>query len=80
MFNTFGKLPGESKSYLHILVTDTNGDEFHITADITDQFEKPDHHIVLDEEIVIPKPEDRAGGIAPSVNPWEEEIIDVPIG
>ena len=78
-FNTFGKLPGESRSYLHILITNTSGEEVHVSVDITDQFEKEDHEIIIDEEIDIPTPEG-GGGIAPTVDPWEEENHDVPIG
>lgn len=78
-FNTFGKLPGESRSLLHILIKNTGGEEVHITTDITDQFEKEDHHIIIPEEIIIPEPES-GGGIAPTVDPWEDEQQDVPIG
>ena len=79
-FNTFGKLPGESKAFLHILVQDLNGDYMPITVDITAQFEKPDKHIIVEEPIVVPDPESRAGGIAPTVDPWKNQNIDVPIG
>lgn len=79
-FNTFGKLPGESRSYLHILIKNTSGEEVKISVDITDQFEKEDHKIIIDEEIDIPAPEDSGSGIAPTVDPWEEEKHDVPIG
>lgn len=79
-FNTFGKLPGESINYLHILIKDTGGKEYHVTTDITDQFEKPDHKIIIDKEIVIPQPAGGGTGIAPSVDEWDEEIHDVPIG
>ena len=81
VFNTFGKLPGDSESYLHILVRDTGGQEYTITTDITDQFEKTDHHILIEEPVVIPEPEYvSSGGIAPTVDPWDEVIHDVPIG
>ena len=79
-FNTFGKLPGESHSYLHILILDTDGKEYHISTDITDQFEKPDHHIIIEEEVDIPKPQGPGGGIAPTVDQWEEVENDVNIG
>ena len=79
-FNTFGKLPGESRSYLHIVIKDTGGKEYRISTDITDQFLKPDHEIIIDDEINISKPESRGGGIAPTVEPWQEETHDVPIG
>ena len=77
-FNTFGKLPGESRSYLHIMIKNTEGEEVKISVDITDQFEKEDHEIIIDEEIDIPAPE--GGGIAPTVEEWNEEKKDVPIG
>jgi len=79
-FNTFGKLPGESQCYLHIVIKDTGGNEHTITEDITDQFEKSDHEITVDEPLVIPQPESKSGGIAPTVDPWAEENHDVPIG
>lgn len=80
-FNTFGKLPGESRSYLHIIVRDTGGNEYYYSEDITDQFDRPDNHIVITEEVDIPKPSTGAGaGISPSVDPWTEETQDVAIG
>lgn len=79
-FNTFGKLPGESRSLLHILIKNTGGEEVHITTDITDQFEKTDHHIIITDEIIVPQPEDEGAGIAPTVDPWDDEQHDVPIG
>ena len=83
VFNTFGKLPGESRCFLHLLITNTEGQEIHVTTDITDQFVHPDpehdHTIVIDQEIVVPPPGD-GGGIDPSVDPWTEENTDVPIG
>ena len=80
LFNTFGKLPGESRCYLHLLILDTDGKEYHITEDITDGFEDPDHNIVIEEEIEVPEPASHGGGIAPSVDPWGEINTDVPIG
>lgn len=79
-FNTFGKLPGESRSYLHIMIKNTSGEEVKVSVDITDQFEKEDHEIIIDEEIDIPAPEGGGAGIAPTVDPWAEENHDVPIG
>ena len=85
VFNTFGKLPGESRSFLHMLITNTEGQQVHVTTDITDQFDHPDpdreHIIVIDQEIVVPPPSGgEGGGIAPTVDPWDEENTDVPIG
>ena len=79
-FNTFGKLPGDSHSYLHIIVHDTGGQDHYFTTDITDQFDKPDHHIIISETINVPEPQGGGGGIAPTVEQWQEEIHDVPIG
>lgn len=79
IFNTFGKLPGESKSYLHIIVRNTDGTEVYYSTVITDQFEKEDHHIVIEDEIDIPEPSGGAG-IAPTVDEWTDEKSDVNIG
>ena len=78
-FNTFGKLPGESRSLLHILLIDSDGNEFTLTTDITDQFTHTDHEIIITDSIVIPKPEG-GGGIDPSVDDWENHDEDVNIG
>ena len=77
-FNTFGKLPGVSHGYLRI--RDVTGKEYRISADITDQFEKADHHILIEEKVDIPTPTGEGGGIAPSVEQWDEEEYDVGIG
>ena len=78
-FNTFGKLPGESHSYLHVVLVNTGGEMITVSTDITDQFEKGDHEIIIDKPIVVPQPEG-GGGISPTVDPWNEENNDVPIG
>lgn len=84
VFNTFGKLPGESRSFLHLLITNTEGEQVRVTTDITEQFDHPepdrDHIIVIDQEIDVPPPSEGGGGIAPTVDPWDEENTDVPIG
>ena len=79
-FNTFGKLPGETHSYLHIVLVSSGGDVITVSTDITDQFDNPDHEIVIDVPIDVPQPQSEGGGIAPSVDPWDEENHDVPIG
>jgi hypothetical protein len=79
-FNTFGKLPGESRCFLHMLIRDTDGKEYHVSEDITDGFLKPEHIIVIDEEIKVPEPASHGGGITPTVDPWDEENHNVPIG
>lgn len=78
-FNTFGKLPGESKAYIHFVIRDTSGQEYYFSTEITDQFEKPDHHIVIEEPVEVPEPE-TTGGIAPTVEEWNEENHNVDIG
>lgn len=77
-FNTFGKLPGESHSYLNIVVVNSEGEPFIYIADITEQFGDTTHTIVIEDSIHIPIPE--GSGILPSVEEWNEEIHDVPIG
>lgn len=79
-FNTFGKLPGESHSYLHVVLVSTGGDVITVSTDITDQFEHPDHEIIIDVPVDIPPPEEGGAGISPTVDPWEEINEDVPIG
>lgn len=79
-FNTFGKLPGESRAYLYILIRNMDGLEYVIEQDITEQMESSDHEIVIKEEVVIPEPEENTGGIAPTVEPWEEVEHEVKIG
>ena len=77
-FTTFGKLPGESYSYLNIVIYDTSGKPFVVVTDITEQFTNPEHIIVIEDSINIPAPP--SGGIAPTVEDWDEVIHDVPIG
>lgn len=79
-FNTFGKLPGESLSFLNILITNTKGQPFTFVTDITEQFKDTTHTIVISDTIVVPPPEGGSGGIAPTVEDWEEVNTTVPIG
>ena len=78
-YNTFGVLPGGSRTIIHFVVRNSGGQEVTFSADITDQLTNPEHKIVVDEEITIPKPAGPSG-ISPEVDPWQEEIRDVPIG
>lgn len=78
-FNTFGKLPGESRSFLNMVLTDTEGKPHTIVTDVTEQFQDTTHTIVINDSVVVPPPES-GGGIAPTVEEWEEENVDVPIG
>jgi hypothetical protein len=79
-FNTFGKLPGEIRSYLNILMIDSEGKAHTRVTDVTEQFGDSLHTIVLKDTIVIPAPSAGGGGIAPTVEEWEEVNRDVPIG
>ena len=79
-FNTFGKLPGESQCYLYILLLDTEGTPYTVVEDVTDMFNDSTHMIQVSDTIDIPKPATEGSGIAPTVQPWEEENHDVQIG
>lgn len=78
-FNTFGKLPGESHCYLYILMMDSEGTPYTITEDVTELFNDPGHMIEITDSIDIPEPAGD-GGIAPTVDEWEEINQNVPIG
>lgn len=85
VFNTFGKLPGaQNKIFLDITVTDSGGGQYRYVYDVTNQFDDPgnkDHQLIIDGEIIdIPKAEHGGGGFQPSVDEWEREDIDVPLG
>lgn len=85
IFGTFGKLPGENnKIYLDVTVTDSGGGQYRYIYDVTDQFDDPgnsDHKLVIDgSQIDIPEGKKGGGGLDPSVDEWENEIIDVPLG
>ena len=85
-FNTFGKNPNvESRLWLTIIIKTVGGDTLEWHRDITEEFTMDDAindqtiHIE-DGEIVIPEPENPAGGsggFQPGVNDWDEE--DIPI-
>jgi hypothetical protein len=78
-FNTFGVLPGGSRTYVHFVVRNSGGQTVSFSADITEQLASPAHEIVIEEEITIPQPPG-SSGFSPEVNPWEEENTVVPIG
>lgn len=85
VFCTFGKQPGESnKIYLDITVKDTGGGQHRYIYDVTDQFDDPEntnHRLIIDgSEIDIPEGKLGGGGFAPSVDNWDEEEFDVPLG
>lgn len=85
VFNTFGKLPGEeNKIFLDITVTDSGGGQYRYIYDVTEQFDDPentDHKLVVDGgDVDIPEASQGGGGFRPSVDEWEREEIDVPLG
>ncbi len=85
VFGTFGKQPGEDNHiYLDITVRDSGGGQYRFIFDVTDQFDDLDNHnnkLIIDATDVIDIPEAKygGGGLAPSVDPWEDEIIDIPL-
>ena len=83
VFNTFGKLPGEQNN-IFLDITDSGGGQYRYVFNVTDQFDNPDnrnHQIIIEGDIIdIPKAEHGGGGFQPSVNEWEREDIDVPLG
>lgn len=86
IFGTFGKLPGEqNKIYLDITVTDSGGGQYRYIFDVTDQFDDPanlNNRLVIDasEIIDIPDAAHGGGGFQPTIDPWEKEEIDIPLG
>ena len=86
IFGTFGKLTGEeNKIYLDITVTDSGGGQYRYIFDVTDQFDDPENDsnkLVIDatDIIDIPDAAHGGGGFAPSVDPWENENVDIPLG
>ena len=87
-FNTFGKNPHEeSRLLLTIIIKTVGGDTVSWTRDITDEF-MTDENIenqsieIVDETIVIEKPENPTGGgggFQPGVDDWDEENIPITI-
>lgn len=86
IFGTFGKQPGEeNKVYLDITVTDSGGGQYRYIYDVTDQFDEPENDnnkLVIDAggDIDIPDAAHGGGGLAPSVDLWENENIDIQLG
>ena len=85
VFCTFGKLPGEeNKIYLDITVTNSDGGQYRYIYDVTDQFDDPgntEHKLIIDGgDIDIPDAESGGSGLKPSVDEWEKEEVDVPLG
>ena len=85
VFGTFGKQPGEdNKIYLDITVRDSGGGQYRYVFDVTDQFddlENTNNRLIIDAGSIIdiPEPEFGGGGLAPEVDEWIEENIDIPL-
>lgn len=81
VYNTFGQIAAQIK--LNVLVTTTAGEELVYPVDITDQVTDPgntDHKITVTDTIkIVPKGGAATEGYSPTVNEWDDEIIDVPI-
>ena len=85
VFGTFGKLAGEENHvYLDITVTDSGGGQYRYIYDVTDQFDDADNNnkkIQIEvSHMDIPEASHGGGGIDPSVDEWENETIEVPLG
>lgn len=86
VFGTFGKQPGHDNNiYLDVTVTDSSGGQYRYIFDVTDQFDDLDntnHTLTIDAGGVIDIPDAAHGGsgLDPSVDPWENEEIDIPLG
>lgn len=82
VFNTFGKFPGATnKCYLNVLVTDTNGNRYRWTFDVTDQFDDPDnqnHEIIIEEQVDVPEG-GGSGGFNADVEDYDTIDIYIPI-
>ena len=79
-FETFGReLTSGDTALLSILFTDQFGHPYLYNFDVSDQMENnPEQHIVIDGEIIIPKPE-VGGGFKPDVEDWKEFEYDIEI-
>lgn len=84
VFGTFGKLPGaDNHIYLDITVTNTGGGQYRYVYDVTDQFEDHEdlnNRLVIYDEIEIPEGGTGGGGLAPEIDDWDEETVEVPLG
>jgi hypothetical protein len=79
-FETFGreKTSGDI-ALLSILFTDIQGHPYMYNFDVSAQMENnPSQHIVIDDDINIPKPE-IGGGFKPDVDNWKEYEYDIDI-
>lgn len=82
IFNTFGKFPNtESDVFLSIVVGTEGGGKYQWTFNVTEMFTNPDNignEVVIDDPVDIPAG-GGDGGLNPSVDDWNTEIIDIPL-
>lgn len=88
VFNTFGKRPDhidptvESQLYLSFSIFTSDGKAVEMSLDMDSIFQTVDarerHWLLIDKEIVLPKPEE--GGFKPSTEGWDEETGEIEIG
>lgn len=85
VFNTFGKLPEFQGDAILQVEVSTAGGRYRWQYDVTEQWDNPDntgHLIIVTEHVDIPDPGEDAddnGGMGVGVNPWDGEVIDIPI-
>lgn len=80
VYNTFGQIAG--RVYINFLVQTAAGDELVFPVDVTDQITDPDntgHRIEIDSIDVAASSGTASEGYIPTVNQWDDEIIDIPI-
>lgn len=90
VFNTFGKRPDhidptvESQLYLSFSILTSDGKAVEMSLDMDSIFQTVDarerHWLLIDKEIVLPKPDVSGGGFAPTVDGWDEEVGEIEIG
>ena len=67
------------KVYLNFLVTTLTGDEQVFPVDVTDRIDTLDNVISIDSLIIPQLSETPYEGYNPTVDDWDDEVIDVPI-
>lgn len=79
-FETFGKLPGEqSEVFLRVSIINIDGTTQDHIYDITDEFEQDDNQLLIDDSIVVDIPKIDNDAMVPIPNPWNEEVIVIPL-
>lgn len=75
-FCTFGKIAGETGlARLSVVVTGAGGTTYYFEQDITEQYLRPDHRLLLNIRGEI-KPREQ-GGFMPRVDDWNPKIEDI---